>query len=109
MQRSAYAARVVGRGAANSITIAPTDISAALVDTQPVANKSPSQMHRLHHKEADDSVTSLLRDMMSDSKTGSMFHHRDAPDKRQEPRVITIQTFAMTSALMMRQAMMTTG
>jgi hypothetical protein len=47
-------------------------------------------MHRLHHKEADDGmdhVTSLLRDMFDDSKTGSMFRHWDAIDKRQEAKI----------------------
>jgi hypothetical protein len=34
-----------------------------------------------------DHVTSLLRDMFDDSKTGSMFRHWDALDERQEAKI----------------------
>jgi Ca2+-binding RTX toxin-like protein len=63
---------------------------AAIISAEPVTDDASPQMHRLHHKEADDSMdslTSLLRDMFDDSKTGSMFRHWDAADKRQEARV----------------------
>jgi hypothetical protein len=63
---------------------------AAIISAEPVTDDASPQMHRLHHKEADDgmdSLTSLLRDMFDDSKTGSMFRHWDAIDKRQEAKI----------------------
>ncbi|WRH74564.1 MAG: putative Ig domain-containing protein [Sphingobium sp.] len=81
--------------AASVITSAITSTSASLqalkqaavVSAEPLTDDASPQMHRLHHKEVDDSVTSLLRDMFDDSKTGSLFRHWDATDKRQEAKI----------------------
>jgi Ca2+-binding RTX toxin-like protein len=60
---------------------------AAVISAEPVTDDASPQMHRLHHKETDDSVTNLLRDMFDDSKSGSLFRQWDAIDKRQEARI----------------------
>jgi Ca2+-binding RTX toxin-like protein len=52
-----------------------------------VTDDVSTQMQGLHHKEADDSLTSLLRDMFDDSKSGSLFRQWDAPLSRSEARI----------------------
>jgi Ca2+-binding RTX toxin-like protein len=60
---------------------------AAIISAEPVTDDASPQMHRLHERQVDDSLTSLLRDMFDDSKSGSLFRHWDAIDKRQEAKI----------------------
>ncbi|MFN7324315.1 MAG: hypothetical protein ACK5SM_06195, partial [Sphingomonadales bacterium] len=60
---------------------------AAVVSAEPVTDDGSTQMQRLYERQADDQVSSWLRELFDDSKSGSLLLPWDAPFNRSAAKI----------------------